>query len=200
MIKFVKNFIPEYQKCVLRKREVGRRGAEIVRPADGWGGEPRCIELQRQLQPDRQFTDSQRMMMIGQEEGSYHMDCTTAFSVRPPELIGFSNLLIYTKCFIWKSVSGPVELSRNLIDSPWIDGTGKQVKIRVSHLEDILQYAIGKEHMPLIGEIYRQIILPLIAERDERQEKAAVEVEYSDLFSRFEDKTAVQRNIVVYSQ
>lgn len=83
----------------------------------------------------RQFTANQVLFMREAVESRYYVDKTSSFSLRPPELHCFCTLKDYLRIFSFKSV-GRYEAAEVLRESPWIDGSGNQVRIRQIYLQE----------------------------------------------------------------
>jgi hypothetical protein len=89
----------------------------------------------------RQFTNSQMLMIKDYEEGVHYPDTTTAFSLRPPELLIFNRLGEYSKWFTSFKQEEPKVITSEFLDEfPFYDGAGRRVKIRAAHIPDAVQY------------------------------------------------------------
>ena len=112
----------------------------------------------------RQF--SQTQVLLCQEIASSPLvpDATTCFSIRPPELMIFNNLIIFLKCFAHGKKSKE-SLDFNLENCPWIDGIGRRYWIRISQLKNAINFlekrnAEGQDHRP--KELLDNIFYPCL--------------------------------------
>jgi hypothetical protein len=105
--------------------------------------EIKSIAIRRLYQnQERRFTDSQEILIRDAYRAPYATDKVTLFGVRPPELSSLDNIANYVR---WTSssefdVRKIDALNMDQLTSPWIDGKGKQIRIRVEYLQDVKQF------------------------------------------------------------
>ena len=104
-----------------------------------------CIQRRIDLPLGRQFTENQKYLIVDYKENNYCLDPTSAYGLRPPELTCVS-LKVYVTCFV--RVLRPTTKKEMIPDAadiskvPLEDGSGKYVKIRFFHIEQIVEYFI----------------------------------------------------------
>ena len=114
------------------------------------------------LPPWRLFTPSQQAHLEEYINSSYHIDNTSAFNLRPPELLIFDDLQQYNECFIPVSTR-KITISENIAAYPWMDGGGRIIKLRscsiakcISHLECKLETG-----SLIAGQLLREVFWPI---------------------------------------
>ena len=152
---------PEYRYAVMKHgRNQTPQGAQ-----DGGGAVPATIAARVEFPEWQKFTATQQTAILSYQQSRFYLDQTSSFSVRPPELTIFSTLELYLRWFTW--TAGPPPLSHVLNQSPWIDGIGRWVRLRVAHLSDATRYIerLLNNANPLVAataaELHVHIFLPL---------------------------------------
>ena len=98
----------------------------------------------------RLFTANQTLLHHGNVAHSSSFDHVTQFSLRPPEILElFAKLGAYFRWFEIGEVMSldAIEegLKTNVVESMWIDGIGRQVKIRKMALKEVREHLAGLE-------------------------------------------------------
>jgi hypothetical protein len=145
----------------------------------------------------------QQLAMPDYTSGSYYLDVTTAFSLRPPELVIFDKLELYAKWFCFKSrgkrrYSVDIDLSLCL----WVDGAGRQVRLRHAHVSSACEYLFHLQTSADIVKAEHATELCTAIFNDLHYEHGTVQQldAYSDLYNTFVDITKRKRNVVVFTQ
>lgn len=187
---------PEYRSAITKRGQ----GASRI---DGGDGGPVSVQERRKLKdPWRHFTQNQDILLRQFIAGSYYLDSTTAFSIRPPELMSVSNLEKYSKWFIRNNTTlDKYEVNENLSECPWIDGSNKRIHIRQHYIEDVAKHfqTISVSNHPRQQQaqlIYNEIFSKL---RQEYVDKRDTVEPYSDFYRRFVDSSATKPNVVVFT-
>ena len=79
----------------------------------------------------RQFTDSQLAHMEDYSKSPYCLDTTSAFNIRPPELLIFDELAVYSEMFIAIGKQNTI-ITAEVSVQPWFDGASRRIKIKSS--------------------------------------------------------------------
>ena len=87
----------------------------------------------------RRFTDQQQCHIEEYMKSPYYCDVTSSFNFRPPELLYFNDLQLYSECFI---VVGRRECQFNsqLYAQRWFDGISRLVKLRACSVNKAISY------------------------------------------------------------
>jgi len=86
---------------------------------------------------------------------SLFLDTTSAFNLRPPELLIFTDLQLYSECFVAKRVRKP-PISNDLAAAAWLDGIGRQVKLYSCSIDKCLLFL--NEHSSAGNNITTQLL------------------------------------------
>ena len=185
---------PEYRAAVIKRPNT--RGL-----VEGGGGQLVTVEQRRNFPEWRNFTDSQQLAMLDYSRGSYYLDVTTAFSVRPPELLLFDSVELYAKCFTFTSIGRQRhELHIDLGSCQWVDGALRRVKLRHSHVLDACQHIFAKAQSPDGDHAQQALELCDAIFNSIHREHLAQHGTFSALYLRFVDITKTRRNVVIYTQ
>jgi hypothetical protein len=79
------------------------------------------------------------MLMSEMVNSPYLVDNTSLFSVRPPELFQIARLEDYLKWFSFSSAK-VITVSDEVSECPWIDGSGKRVRVRKRYLAEVRRF------------------------------------------------------------
>lgn len=120
---------PQHRVAVLKfpKQRTGRDTAL---------GSLAVIANRRNLPDHRKFTESQKILIQDYNSGIHCLDRTSAFSLRPPELLCFNDLELYSTFF--SSVfhrKVPVPLTQSISEVSFFDGGGRCIKV---HIDEVI--------------------------------------------------------------
>jgi hypothetical protein len=94
--------------------------------------------------PDwRLFTCSQLAHIEDYRRSPYWCDLTSSFNVRPPELLFFDNLQVYSECFVIKS-SQESHFYSDAGNQPWFDGLSRRIFLRSSSVDKAVDFVQRK--------------------------------------------------------
>jgi predicted GIY-YIG superfamily endonuclease len=187
---------PEYRAAVI-KRPAARNAV------DGGGGQLRPVEARRHLPIWRHFTQTQELAMQDYTTGSYYLDVTTAFSLRPPELTIFDNLELYAKWFAFKSIGGQTyEAAADLAACVWIDGAYRKVRLRYAHVLSACEFLVNMQNCadPIKRRCALELCNAIFDELDYEHQTVPDPDAHSELYLRFVDVAKTKRNVVVFTQ
>jgi hypothetical protein len=111
----------------------------------------------------RQFTDAQEAHIEECSKSCLSIDRTSAFNIRPPELMIFNNLEIYNECFTTSNLRSSATLSTDISDHPFIDGAGRAVQIwscSIDKCSTFLQQ-IATSGSAVAQQLLDKILLPI---------------------------------------
>jgi hypothetical protein len=97
----------------------------------------------------RKFTANQKVMIREQASGQFAMDSVMAHSIRPPELmpidwlIGYSTYFVHSRFNLRREQKLPDELRQ----CPWIDGAGRQIKVRAKYLPTVIEQLCARRDL-----------------------------------------------------
>lgn len=91
------------------------------------------------LVPWRQFTETQEAHIEEYVQSSLSLDVTSAFNIRPPELLVFDDLQVYSECFVPIRIQG-AGVSTDLAAKAWIDGAGRVVKVHSCSVQKCVSF------------------------------------------------------------
>ena len=128
---------PEYRPAVRKLR--GGAPSKLVNER----GELRSTEIRAALPDWRQFTEDQNLHILEYCNGRYVLDNTSAFSVRPPELLRVDSLMTYFRFFIRSKSPTNATVTIDLEANCFLDGVGKCVRVRIRYLEAVRDYFLG---------------------------------------------------------
>jgi hypothetical protein len=79
---------------------------------------------------------------------AYALDRITSFGVRPPELSSIDSLPDFLRWTNnkWYKFKDFEKLPDDLLECPWIDGRGRQVRILVEYLDDVQKFLEKRMH------------------------------------------------------
>ena len=183
---------PEYRSVIFKPSK--------SRPSrlEGSDGFPAAVREREHFEPWRQFTETQVAIIRQLIDGSYNLDGTSRFSLRPPELIIFDNLLDYCCWFKQQctSVHGN-RLNDDIEKCPWVDGAGHLIKVRQWYVNETCMWIRSivddsfhprQEHAQFLwDDVFEHLALEVDADK------------HSDVYLRFVDvsDSACRRNVVV---
>jgi hypothetical protein len=84
------------------------------------------IRKKAKLPQWRQFTIAQEAHIEEYTKSCVSIDRTSAFNLRPPELLIFDSLELYNECFVPKPVKPLPKLSADITNDIWMDGGRSQ--------------------------------------------------------------------------
>jgi predicted GIY-YIG superfamily endonuclease len=187
---------PEYRAAVIK-----RTNTHIA--VEGGGGHLIPVEARRDFPVWRQFTHTQQLAMEDHATGSYYLDVTTGFSLRPPELTIFDNLEMYAKWFTFKSVGRQKYTADALLAScPWIDGAFRQVRLRHAYVACASQYIRDMQQSanPDKCQCALELSNSIFEDLDYEHYSVSDFGVHSQLYLRFVDVSKTKRNVVVFTQ
>ena len=76
-------------------------------------------------------------------QSPYLLDHTSAFNIRPPELLVFDNLQVYCECFVTASTQ-PCTFTEDLSEQQWFDGLSHLVLIRSCSILKAVDFLTSK--------------------------------------------------------
>jgi hypothetical protein len=186
---------PEYRAAILKHH---RRHPQDIEAQDGGGGLPQTVAARLPYPEWRQFTASQVQCIEAHEKGTLYLDATSAFSLRPPELLLFSKLELYLRWFTWrKDPKAHLDLIVNR--SHWIDGGERCIRLRHAHVSDAANFIFtlttdAHENIANVAiDMYVHIFRPLLTEHNNAPHSP------SDHYERFVDISKTKRNVVVFN-
>jgi hypothetical protein len=185
---------PEYRAAIVKHVSVHQR-------VEGGGGQLKPVETRRELPDWRQFTPNQELAMLDFARGTYCLDVTTGFSLRPPELVIFNNLEIYAKWFCF-SPHKEYSAHQDIATCLWIDGACRRVRLRHAYVLAAAQYLLAlRDHPDIVRAEHAQDLREAIFDhlRNEHTTHHAGE-DFSDLYHRYVDATKTMPNVVVFTQ
>ncbi|MPC68963.1 hypothetical protein E2C01_063176 [Portunus trituberculatus] len=185
---------PECRSAILKHRRHNPQDQQ--QEQDCGGGLPQTAVDRLALPPWRQFTPAQVTAICSHQQGHYHLDNTSTFSIRPPELLLFFTLEVYLRWLTWKK-EPKAQLNPILNASHLIDGAGRCVRICAAHGSHAASYihALTTCNDPTVAVIATDLYAHIFGPIHHHQQKEAPATEH---YQRFVDTTDMRRNVVVF--
>ncbi len=113
----------------------------LARNRKRFADEPPALKWRSELTDDeRYFTETQVVHVKDHYASAVAQDKIALFSMRPPELFSVCSPGFYHKIFVGKSEKLVGKCSENVRESPWVDGLGRTVRIRYTHLGYLFEW------------------------------------------------------------
>ena len=161
-------------------------------------GDLKPVAARKDFPPGRVFTENQEILMLDYAKGIYHMDQTSAFSIRPPELLIVSSVKEYLKWFIRGENVKEYTAKEDICECPWIDGTCKRVLLRKRYINELAEYIEKKTKSRNEDERYRAHMLSLVIDSIQEENNRRTR-NYSALYMRFVAVDETQDVVVAFT-
>jgi hypothetical protein len=186
---------PEYRAAIIKRHSAVSR-------VEGDGGHLHPVEARCHLPVWRQFTASQELAMTDFARGSYYLDTTTGFSLRPPELLIFNNLEQYAKWFVFKTMPAKHQYVADdtLPNCLWIDAGFRRVHLRHAYVIAACEYILSKQDHPDTGDQAQHLQNGIFQSLQHEHNAHHLDRNYSEMYLRFVDVTKTKQNVVVFTQ
>ena len=177
-------FAPEHRHGIVRTKSVNRDKFMDE------NGELKLVSNRRNLPDWRQFQNSQAMLVHDMITSNFSVDSTTAFSLRPAELLSIRSLETYLKWFSFHSTKSD-RVSEDVQEHSLLDAAGRIVKIRLKYLEEVSAFfqSLDDNH-PGVDEM-RLLTENLLLEK--------ISGNFSPSFKRFVDMKSNKHVVISFS-
>jgi AAA domain len=91
----------------------------------------------------RLFTDNQVAHVEDYLKSPYYIDMTSSFNIRPPEMLFFQDLSLYSECFVVVGKQ-PCSFTDDLRTQLWYDALSRRIKLRAASVAKATAYVMEK--------------------------------------------------------
>ena len=169
-------------------------------------GQMRTTSIRNNAVPWRKFSATSEVHIQETVECCYLLDSTTAFNIRPPELITIDNLHDYAQ---WFDVGDliKVQYDDEIDTHPLTDGIGNTIKVREKYLPKLAEHFTNLHaqleepnsaeetiHNDMIATMHT-LYTSLMHERENKTENEP----YSERYRRFVNHNETQHVVIVFS-
>ncbi|XP_047738244.1 uncharacterized protein LOC125177549 [Hyalella azteca] len=178
---------PEHRQAVYRKQ------GGYIQKLINEDGTLKATTLRAGFPSWRRFTRTQTLLMSEIVNSPYFVDNTSLFSVRPPELRKVMKLGDYLKWFSFTRAK-VMTVSEEISECPWIDGSGKLVRVRKRYVDDVRRFfeTLANQAHPLPGTMEMHGLF-------EALHHEVLQGSNSIFVNRFVDMTADKDVVVVFT-
>ena len=191
------NFIHASTHPVEMRTGVKRMSSHCISKVINEEGHLKPVVARNSLPQHRQFRANQQTLMFEYGTGTYHLDNTSSFSLRPPELLIIKSLELYLKWFS-RHPTKEYKAHEHLQSCPWIDGACYTVLLRKRYIHDFFLHIVSLETNDDHDTALAASELLLIANELELENNLQ-QNHYSNLFKRFVAIEDTKDTIVVFT-